>query len=102
MQPLRVRITRIIDCGTIVSLLGTDTETDRPVAIHVDHRSLPEQARAYRNTDPRQRIEYAAEGLLLHLNMQPADESDEPRAPEKDNSDREPLAVDGPERELGR
>ena len=38
MQPLRIRIDRIVDFGTVVSLVGVDTGTAMPVAIHVDHR----------------------------------------------------------------
>ena len=38
MQPLRIRIDRIIDFGTVVSLVGVDTTTDLPVTTHVDHR----------------------------------------------------------------
>jgi hypothetical protein len=38
MQPLRIRIDRIVDFGTIVSLVGIDIETAKPVTIHVDHR----------------------------------------------------------------
>ena len=38
MKPLRVRIARIVDFGTVVSLIGVDTETAKPVTIHVDHR----------------------------------------------------------------
>ena len=38
MQPLRIRIDRIIDFGTVVSLVGVDTKTAMPVTIHVDHR----------------------------------------------------------------
>ena len=38
MQPLRIRIDRIVDFGTVVSLVGVDTETAMPVTIHVDHR----------------------------------------------------------------
>ena len=38
MKPLRIRIDRIVDFGTVVSLVGIDTETAMPVTIHVDHR----------------------------------------------------------------
>ena len=38
MQPLRIRIDRVVDFGTVVSLAGVDTETARLVTIHVDHR----------------------------------------------------------------
>ena len=36
MKPLRIRIDRIVDFGTVVSLVGVDTSTDLPVTIHVE------------------------------------------------------------------
>lgn len=33
VKPLRIRINRIIDYGTIVSLIGVDSETDKPASI---------------------------------------------------------------------
>ena len=41
MQPLRIRIDRIVDFGTVVSLVGIDTKAAMPVTIHVDHRHSP-------------------------------------------------------------
>ena len=38
MQSLRIRIDRIVDFGTVVSLVGVDVEAAMPVTIHVDHR----------------------------------------------------------------
>ena len=38
MKPLRIRIDRIVDFGTIVSLIGADIDSAKPVTIHVDHR----------------------------------------------------------------
>ena len=38
MTPIRIRVDRIVDFGTIVSLVGIDTDRSEPVTIHVDHR----------------------------------------------------------------
>jgi len=38
MQALRIRIDRVVDFGTVVSLVGIDTKTAMPVTVHVDHR----------------------------------------------------------------
>ena len=37
MKPLRIRIDRIIDYGTIVSLVGHDIVATKPVTIHVEN-----------------------------------------------------------------
>jgi hypothetical protein len=71
MQPLRIRIDRIVDFGTVVSLVGIDTETAMAVAIHVDHRPFSGFRKALREAGLPPPIEYAADRLLLHLNMQP-------------------------------
>ena len=74
MQPLRIRITRIVDFGLVVSLVGIDVETGMPVAIHVDHRPFAEIRKALREADLPSPVEYEAERLLLHhLEMRPAD-----------------------------
>jgi hypothetical protein len=33
-----VRIAGIVDSGSIITVIGRNTETDRPVHIHFDHR----------------------------------------------------------------
>jgi hypothetical protein len=86
MKPLRIRIDRIVDFGTIVSLVGVDTETAKPVTIHVDHRPFASFWEAWREAGFPQPIEYAADRLMLHLDMLPADEADEVRLVECDTS----------------
>lgn len=86
MQPLRIRIDRIVDFGTIVSLVGVDTETAEPVTIHVDHRPFTAFWQAWRDAGFPQPIEYAADRLLLHLDMLPADDGEEVRLIEHDSS----------------
>jgi hypothetical protein len=68
MQPLRIRIDRIVDFGIVVSLVGIDTETAKPVSIHVDHRPFRKALREAGLPPP---IEYAADRLMLHLDMLP-------------------------------
>ena len=77
MQPLRIRIDRIVDFGTVVSLVGIDTETAMPVTIHVDHRPFAAFWQAWREAGFPQPIEYEADRLLLHLDMMPGDDADE-------------------------
>ena len=82
MKPLRIRISRIIDHGTIVSLVGVDSETDKPVTVHVDHRPFASFWEAWREAGFPQPIEYAADRLLLHLDMLPDGDADEVRLTE--------------------
>ena len=84
MQPLRIRIHRVVDFGTVVSLVGIDTETAMPVTIHVDHRPFAAFWRAWRDAGLPQPIEYAANRLMLHLDMLPADAADQVRRIECD------------------
>jgi hypothetical protein len=86
MQPLRIRIDRIVDFGTVVSLVGIDTETAMPVTIHVDHRPFAAFWEAWRDAGFPQPIEYEADRLMLHLDMMPDDDAEEVRLVELDSS----------------
>jgi hypothetical protein len=86
MQPLRIRIDRIVDFGTVVSLVGIDTETAMPVTIHVDHRPFAAFWKAWWEAGLPQPVEYAADRLLLHLDMMPADDTEQVRLDECDGT----------------
>ena len=93
MRPLRVRINRIVDFGIIVSLIGIDLETGKPVTIHVDHRPSSAFWEAWSEAGFPQPIEYAADRLLLSLDMMPVDDGGEVLLIEQDgaaNDDRQP------------
>jgi hypothetical protein len=79
VKPLFIRVYRIVDHGTIVSLVGVDTETDKPVTLHVDHRPFATFCEAWREAGFPQRTEYEADRLLLHLYMLPDGDADEIR-----------------------
>jgi len=85
MQPLRIRIERIIDFGTVVSLVGVDTQTDMPVTIHVDYRPFAAFWQAWWEAGLPQPVEYDADRLMLHLDMLPADDADEVQLIERDS-----------------
>jgi hypothetical protein len=85
MQPLRIRIDRIVDFGTVVSLVGIDIETALPVTIHVDHRPFAAFWQAWREAGFPQPIEYQADRLMLHLDMLPVDGAEEVRLVESDD-----------------
>jgi hypothetical protein len=86
MQALRIRIDRVVDFGTVVSLVGIDTKTAMPVTVHVDHRPFAAFWRAWRDAGLPQPIEYAANRLMLHLDMVPADGGEVVRLVERDSS----------------
>ena len=77
MKPLRIRIDRIVDFGTIVSLIGVDLDSAKSVTIHVDHRPFTTFWEAWREAGFPQPIEYAADRLLLSLEMMPVDDDGE-------------------------
>jgi hypothetical protein len=86
MQPLRIRIDRIVDFGTIVSLVGIDIETAKRVTIHVDHRPFAAFWKAWWEAGFPQPVEYAADRLMLHLDMLPAVDADEVQLIERDSA----------------
>ena len=86
MKPLRIRIDRIVDFGTVVSLVGVDTATAMPVAIHVDHRPFAAFWKAWWEAGLPQPVEYATDRLMLHLDMMPAGDAEEVRLVECDSS----------------
>ena len=71
MEPFRIRIERIIDFGPVVSLVGTDLESDVVVSVHIDHRPLPVVENAFRDAGLAPVIEYEAHRLVLHVRPLP-------------------------------
>jgi hypothetical protein len=69
MKPFSIRVNRIVDAGTIVSLIGIDADTGRPVTVHVDNRPYDIVWSAWRDARMAQPIDYAAEGLTLSLGL---------------------------------
>ena len=69
MKPFRIRVNRLIDFGAIVTLMGVDAETTKPVTIHVDYRPFDVVWAAWQDIGSKQPIEYAAEGLTLALGV---------------------------------
>ena len=69
MTPIRIRVDRIVDFGTIVSLVGTDTDSSAPVTIHVDQRPFQAFWDAWRRAGFPQPIEYDADRLTLTLDF---------------------------------
>ena len=96
MQPLRIRIDRVVDFGTVVSLVGVDSETAMAVTIHVDHRPFSSFSEAWRESGLAQPIEYEADRLTLRLDMLPADDAGAVRLVELDGADARTSSGDQP------
>ena len=73
MEPIRIRVSRIIDFGTIVSIVGTDTSSQKPVVVHVDHRPFQSIWETWRAAGFEQPISFDAERLTLNLDLDPDD-----------------------------
>ena len=74
MDPIRIRVTRIMDFGTIVSIIGVDTETNNPIVVHVDHRPFQAILDSWKATGFSQPIAFDAERLTLNLNIDADDD----------------------------
>ena len=85
LQPLRIRIERIVDFGPVVSLTGTDTETAEAVTVHIDHRPFAVFRRALQKTGLAPTMEYAVRQLILHFDLLPADGADSASLSESDS-----------------
>jgi hypothetical protein len=78
MKPFRIRVDRVIDFGTIMSLIGIDAETGKPVTVHVDYRPFDVVWAAWRDAGSAQPIEYAADRLTLSLGVAADDRTEAP------------------------
>jgi hypothetical protein len=76
MDPMRIRVTRIMDFGTIVSIIGIDTESNKPVVVHVDHRPFQAILESWKTSDFSQPISFDADRLTLNLNIDMDDGDD--------------------------
>src|ERR1051326_4861189 len=85
LQPLRIRIDRIVDFTVIVSLVGIDAETTKPIAVYIDHRPFAVFRRALQETGLAPLSEYAANQLMLHLDFSPADGAESASLSESDS-----------------
>jgi hypothetical protein len=68
---MRMRVDRVIDFGTIVSLIGIELETAQPIAVHIDHRPFAEFWRPWHAAGFPQPIAYDAQGCTLSLDLSP-------------------------------
>ena len=77
MEPIRIRVSRIIDFGTIVSIVGVDLTSSRSVVVHVDHRPFQSIWETWQAAGFSQPITFDAERLTLNLDMNPDDSGED-------------------------
>jgi hypothetical protein len=79
MDAIRIRVSRVMDFGTVVSIVGVDTTSDLPVVVHVDHRPYQVIWDAWKAAGFPQPIEFDADNLTLNLAIDPDDDEPEPK-----------------------
>jgi hypothetical protein len=87
MQPVRLRVTKIIDFGTIVSIIGIDTQSRESVIIHVDHRPFAAVWEAWRAAGFPEPVEFDADKLTLKLDINPDEQEERPTAADERRED---------------
>ena len=75
MEPVRIRVTEILDFGKVISVIGIDLESQKQVVVHVDHRPWKAVMDSWRTNDLPAPVSFGAVHLTLSLEMSP-DEPD--------------------------
>ena len=73
MQSIRIRISRIIDFGKIVSIVGIDLTSNKDVVVNIDHRPFHSIWETWQAAGHSQPITFEAERLVLSLEVTPED-----------------------------
>jgi hypothetical protein len=71
MEPIRIRVTRVIDFGITVTIVGIDLESNAPVMVHIDHRPFEAIWDTWKTANFPQPVTFDAERLTLNLDMDP-------------------------------
>jgi len=73
MEPIRIRVSRIVDFGPIVSIVGLDIASHKSVVVHVDHRPCQTIWDTWHAAGFQQPITFDARHLTLDLSLDPDD-----------------------------
>jgi len=80
MDPVRVRVNRIIDFGRTVSIVGIDLTSNEPVMVHVDHRPFDTVFASQTFADQNKPTVFEAGSLTLCIDVDiDADGDDTPK-----------------------
>jgi hypothetical protein len=71
VEPVRVRVKRVIDFGSTVSIVGIDLASNEPVMVHIDHRPFEAVFPNEGSRGQSKPISFDADGLTLSLNIGP-------------------------------
>lgn len=71
MDPIRIRVARIVDFGRVIAILGTDQETSKAVVVHIDYRPWQVILESWRAARFEQPVAFDAEKLTLNLVLDP-------------------------------
>ena len=77
MDSIRIRVSQILDFGSIVTVVGTELGSNKPVAVYVDHRPFQTIRDLWRLLDFPQPLSFEAERLTLCLDLNPDDDAEE-------------------------
>jgi hypothetical protein len=69
MHAMRIRVDRVVDFGTSVSLIGIESDTEQPIAVHLDYMPIAACSLAQHEAESLLPIEYDARGLTLTLDF---------------------------------
>lgn len=75
MEPIKIRIRRVVDFGEITSFVGTEVGTEKSVVIHIDYQPVSALWNVWRATRE-QPMEFKAESVTLNLEFDCDDEGD--------------------------
>ena len=69
MEPIRVRVSRVVDFGEITSFVGKEIGTEKSVVIHVDYREVSTLWDAWKVSGFPQPMEFEAEQVTLSVDL---------------------------------
>ena len=69
MDSIRIRVDQIFDFTNIVTVIGTDLGSNRPLAIHVDHKPFQTLWELWRLVDLPQPVAFDGDRLILALDF---------------------------------
>ena len=69
MDSIRLRVEQIFDFSNIVTVIGTDLESKRPMAVHIDHKPFQTIWELWRLVDLPQPVAFDGDRLTLALDF---------------------------------
>ena len=73
MHAMCIRVDRVVDFGTSVSLIGIENDTEQPIAVPLDYMPIAACSLAQHEPESPRPIEYDARGLMLTLDLAPTE-----------------------------